>query len=78
MARHTKLSGFVKDGKAAKSKVIKVVTLFQLLKAKPELGADNFAIDIRISLAEKSFGPVSVIASQSGTHAVFMSLCRAD
>lgn len=63
MSRHTEPLGSVGDEKAAGSKVIEVVTYFQLLKARPEPGADNIAVDFRIGPAEVGFEPVSAIVS---------------
>lgn len=63
VSRHTEPLGFVGDSKATGFKVIEVVTYFQPLKARPELGVDNFATDFRISLAEIKLELVSTIAS---------------
>lgn len=63
VSRHTEPLGSVGDGKAAELKVIEVVTKFQPLKARPDPGADNFAADLRTSLAKEELGHVSAMAS---------------
>lgn len=61
MLRYTKLSRSARYEKTMSLKMIAVVAYFQLPKVRLDLGADNFAMDFRISLAEKKIKPVSTV-----------------
>lgn len=66
VSRHTEASGLSMAGSIARSNVTAVVAYVHPLNARPERGADNFAVERRISLAEVSSVAVSGRATQAG------------
>lgn len=79
VSRHIKLSESAADNKIAGSKVIKTVEQFHSLKARPELGADNFVVKQKIGLAKEGLKPVSAQAIfLEALNLDLMCLCRAE